>query len=66
MLPLRFFMGTSGLSGFLSDQRPTRTLREVLRRLQETYCGSIGFEVCAHCLLSMSDVITGSPVHAHP
>lgn len=42
----RFFLGTFGLSGFLSDQRPTRTLREVLRRLQETYCGTIGFEVC--------------------
>ena len=33
------------MKGFLSEDRPIRTLREVLQRLRESYCGSIGFEV---------------------
>ena len=41
----RFFLGTWNMSGFLSEDRPIRTLREVLRRLKESYCGPIGFEV---------------------
>lgn len=32
------------MSGFLSEERPIRTLREVLQRLRESYCGSIGYE----------------------
>ena len=35
------------MSGFLSEGRPIRTLREILQRLKETYCGSIGYEVQA-------------------
>jgi 2-oxoglutarate dehydrogenase E1 component len=35
------------MAGFLSENRPIRTLREILNRLRETYCGNIGFEVCA-------------------
>jgi 2-oxoglutarate dehydrogenase E1 component len=42
--PCRFFIGTWHQSGFLSESRPTRTLREILTRLRETYCGSIGYE----------------------
>ena len=43
--PLRFFLGSWHQSGFLAENRPTRTLREILTRLRETYCGSIGYEV---------------------
>ncbi|KAL6074805.1 oxoglutarate dehydrogenase (succinyl-transferring) [Balamuthia mandrillaris] len=32
------------LSGFLHSESPHRTLRDILARLKETYCGSIGFE----------------------
>jgi hypothetical protein len=33
------------MEGFLSENRSIRTLREILTRLQDTYCGNIGFEV---------------------
>ena len=33
------------MKGFLSEERPIRTLREVMQRLKESYCGSIGYEV---------------------
>lgn len=46
-LALRFFLGTWQQEGFLAETRPTRTLREILTRLRETYCGSIGYEVTA-------------------
>ncbi len=45
VLPSRFFVGNWNQSGFLAEGRPTRTLREMLTRLQETYCGNIGYEV---------------------
>lgn len=32
------------MSGFLNEERETRTLREILTRLRESYCGSIGYE----------------------
>lgn len=32
------------MSGFLNEERETRTLREIVTRLQESYCGSIGYE----------------------
>lgn len=32
------------MKGFLSEERPIRTLREVLQRLRESYCGKIGYE----------------------
>ncbi len=41
----RFFLGTWNMKGFLSEERPIRTLREVLNRLRESYCGKIGYEV---------------------
>ena len=44
-LPRRFFLGSWHQSGFLAENRPTRTLREILTRLRETYCGTIGYEV---------------------
>jgi len=44
MLPCRFFVGTWNMSGFLNEDRETRTLREIVTRLRESYCGSIGFE----------------------
>jgi 2-oxoglutarate dehydrogenase E1 component len=41
-----FFLGTwAGVAGFLSEERPVRTLREILTRLRETYSGNIGYEV---------------------
>jgi 2-oxoglutarate dehydrogenase E1 component len=32
------------MEGFMAEGRQVRTLREILERLRETYCGSIGFE----------------------
>ena len=43
-LDREFFLGSWHQSGFLAENRPTRTLREILTRLKETYCGSIGYE----------------------
>ena len=43
-LDREFFLGTWNQEGFLSESRPVRTLREILTRLRETYCGSIGYE----------------------
>ena len=43
----RFFIGNWKQSGFLAEGRPTRTLREILTRLRETYCSTIGYEVGA-------------------
>lgn len=43
-LDREFFLGTWNMAGFLSENRPIRTLREILTRLRETYCGNIGFE----------------------
>lgn len=49
------------MKGFLSEERPIRTLREVLQRLNDVYCSTIGYEVrraghatlwgifCMHC-----------------
>ncbi len=45
MLLNRFFLGTWNVEGFLSEKRPVITLREILKRLKETYCGTIGYEV---------------------
>lgn len=43
-LDREFFIGIWNQEGFLSEQRPVRTLREILTRLRETYCGTIGYE----------------------
>jgi 2-oxoglutarate dehydrogenase complex dehydrogenase (E1) component-like enzyme len=43
-LDREFFLGTWNQEGFLSESRPVRTLREILSRLRETYCGSVGYE----------------------
>ena len=40
----RFFVGTWKMAGFLNEERETRTLREIVTRLREAYCGSIGYE----------------------
>jgi 2-oxoglutarate dehydrogenase E1 component len=37
-------IGDHIISGFLSASRPQVTLRDLLKRLKETYCGTIGFE----------------------
>ncbi|PRW57990.1 2-oxoglutarate mitochondrial-like isoform B [Chlorella sorokiniana] len=39
-----FYLGTWNMEGFMAEGRQVRTLREILERLRETYCGSIGFE----------------------
>ncbi|MEW5306228.1 MAG: hypothetical protein WDW36_008709 [Sanguina aurantia] len=43
-LDREFFLGNWNQAGFLAEGRPTRTLREVLTRLKETYCSNIGYE----------------------
>jgi 2-oxoglutarate dehydrogenase E1 component len=43
-LDREFFLGTWNMEGFMNESRPVRTLREILGRLRETYCGKIGFE----------------------
>ncbi|XP_021771281.1 2-oxoglutarate dehydrogenase, mitochondrial-like [Chenopodium quinoa] len=43
-LDREFFIGVWKLSGFLSENRPVKTLRSILDRLEQTYCGSIGYE----------------------
>lgn len=39
-----FFIGTWKMQGFLSEDRPVQSLRQILTRLQDTYCGTIGYE----------------------
>ena len=43
----RFYLGTWNMEGFMAEGRQVRTLREILARLRETYCGAIGYEVRA-------------------
>ena len=48
------------MAGFLSEERPIRTLREVMHRLRESYCGTIGYEVRHIC----QGFLTGSGLQA--
>ncbi|XP_077216411.1 2-oxoglutarate dehydrogenase, E1 component [Tasmannia lanceolata] len=43
-LDREFFLGVWRMAGFLSENRPVQTLRAILNRLEQAYCGSIGFE----------------------
>ncbi|KAI3932214.1 hypothetical protein MKW92_009108 [Papaver armeniacum] len=43
-LDREFFLGVWSVSGFMSENRPVQTLRAILNRLEQAYCGSIGFE----------------------
>jgi len=43
-LDREFFLGNWNQKGFLAEGRPTRTLREMLNRLRETYCSTTGYE----------------------
>ncbi|KAG2302265.1 hypothetical protein Bca52824_030916 [Brassica carinata] len=43
-LDREFFLGVWQMSGFMSENRPVQTLRSILTRLQQAYCGNIGFE----------------------
>lgn len=43
-LDREFFLGVWRMAGFLSENRPVQTLREILNRLEQAYCGSIGYE----------------------
>eukprot|EP00899_Mesostigma_viride_P002605 jgi/Mesvir1/12345/Mv00529-RA.3 len=43
-LDKEFFLGSWRMKGFLSENKPVRTLRSILDRLHATYCSSIGFE----------------------
>ncbi|KAH0682080.1 hypothetical protein KY289_019832 [Solanum tuberosum] len=43
-LDREFFLGVWRMAGFLSENRPVQTLRAILTRLEQAYCGSIGFE----------------------
>jgi hypothetical protein len=35
------------MKGFLSEERPIRTLREVIDRLNDVYCSTTGYEARA-------------------
>ncbi|KAF8395071.1 hypothetical protein HHK36_019011 [Tetracentron sinense] len=43
-LDREFFIGVWRMAGFLSENRPVQTLRAILTRLEQAYCGSIGYE----------------------
>lgn len=43
-LDREFFIGIWRMQGFLSENRPVQTLRSILDRLNQTYCGTIGYE----------------------
>ncbi|CDP00048.1 unnamed protein product [Coffea canephora] len=43
-LDREFFIGVWRMSGFLSENRPVQTLRAILTRLEQAYCGAIGYE----------------------
>ncbi|XP_002978362.2 2-oxoglutarate dehydrogenase, mitochondrial [Selaginella moellendorffii] len=43
-LDREFFIGVWRMSGFLSENRPVQTLRAILKRLEQAYCGTIGYE----------------------
>ncbi|KAI9128126.1 hypothetical protein K1719_001119 [Acacia pycnantha] len=43
-LDREFFVGVWNMSGFMSENRPVQTLRAILTRLEQAYCGSIGYE----------------------
>ncbi|KAL5719962.1 oxoglutarate dehydrogenase (succinyl-transferring) [Ranunculus cassubicifolius] len=43
-LDREFFLGVWQMAGFLSENRPVQTLRSILNRLEQAYCGSIGYE----------------------
>lgn len=43
-LDREFFLGVWRMSGFLSENRPVQTLRTILNRLEQAYCGNIGYE----------------------
>jgi len=43
-LDREFFLGVWQMSGFMSENRPVQTLRSILTRLEQAYCGNIGFE----------------------
>ncbi|KAJ6837121.1 2-oxoglutarate dehydrogenase, mitochondrial-like [Iris pallida] len=43
-LDREFFLGVWQMAGFLSENRPVQTLREILNKLERAYCGSVGYE----------------------
>ena len=43
-LDRQFFLGTWQMKGFLSEDNPVQTLRQILNRLRDAYCGNIGYE----------------------
>lgn len=43
-LDREFFLGVWRMSGFLSENRPVQKLSSILARLEQAYCGSIGYE----------------------
>ena len=48
----RFFIGTWNMKGFLNEDRPVQTLRQVLTKLQNAYCSTTGYEVRSWLRLS--------------
>ena len=62
----RFFLGTWNMKGFLSEERPIRTLREVLQRLRESYCGTIGYEARTYPGFPHTEHCTPKALHGPP
>ncbi|CAI9260816.1 unnamed protein product [Lactuca saligna] len=65
-LDREFFLGVWKMSGFLSENRPVQTLRAILTRLEQAYCGSIGYEYMHianrdHCNWLRDRIETPSP-----
>ncbi|KAI3781921.1 hypothetical protein L2E82_11949 [Cichorium intybus] len=65
-LDREFFLGVWKMSGFLSENRPVQTLRAILTRLEQAYCGSIGYEYMHianrdHCNWLRERIETPSP-----
>ncbi|CAM6090199.1 unnamed protein product [Calypogeia fissa] len=40
----QFFLGVWQMSGFLAENRPVQTLRDIIKRLEQAYCGTTGYE----------------------
>ncbi|CAB4301112.1 unnamed protein product [Prunus armeniaca] len=43
-LDREFFLGVWRMAGFLAENRPVQTLLSILTRLEQAYCGTIGYE----------------------
>ncbi|XVE52712.1 hypothetical protein DITRI_Ditri02bG0145200 [Diplodiscus trichospermus] len=64
----KYFIGVWSMSGFLSENHPVQTLRSILTRLEQAYCGSIGYEYMhiedsENCKWLREKIKTPTPMH---